>query len=65
MADTLEVEGLRIAYERAGTGPPVALGHGFVGDGRSTWSSQIEFLSPVRRVEAAGPGPDTDGVVAT
>ena len=29
--------GLTIAYERAGTGPPVALAHGFVGDARSTW----------------------------
>lgn len=44
MAD-VEVEGLRIGYERAGSGPPVVLVHGFVGAGRSTWSGQIEGLS--------------------
>lgn len=45
--EQIEVEGLRIAYERAGTGngPPVVLVHGFVGDSRSTWSHQIEALS--------------------
>ncbi|HEX6337365.1 MAG TPA: alpha/beta hydrolase [Jiangellaceae bacterium] len=41
----VEVEGLRIAYERAGSGPAVVLVHGFVGDGRSTWSSQTQDLS--------------------
>ena len=41
----VEVGGLTIAYERAGTGPPVALAHGFVGDARSTWDSQIEGLA--------------------
>ena len=41
----IEVEGRRIAYERAGSGPPLVLVHGFIGDCRSTWSSQIEELS--------------------
>lgn len=41
----IDVEGLRIAYERAGDGPPLVLAHGFVGDGRSTWSRQIGLLS--------------------
>ena len=40
----VEAGGLSIAVERAGTGPVVALVHGFVGDGRSTWGSQIEAL---------------------
>ena len=38
----VEVGGLQIAFERAGTGPPVVLAHGFVGDARSTWINQIE-----------------------
>jgi len=43
--DLIEVEGLRIAYERVGVGPPLVLAHGFVGDGRSTWCSQLDDLS--------------------
>jgi pimeloyl-ACP methyl ester carboxylesterase len=43
--DQVDVGGLRIAYERAGAGPAVALAHGFVGDGLSTWARQIDALS--------------------
>jgi pimeloyl-ACP methyl ester carboxylesterase len=43
--DHIEIEGLRVAYERVGTGPPLVLVHGFVGDGRSTWSRQLDELS--------------------
>jgi hypothetical protein len=30
--DQIEVEGLPIAYERVGVGPPLVLAHGFVGN---------------------------------
>jgi pimeloyl-ACP methyl ester carboxylesterase len=43
--DTVEVGGFRIAYERVGTGPPLLLLHGFVGDGAATWRYQLETLS--------------------
>ena len=55
--EAIEVGGLRIAYERAGAGPPVVLLHGFVGDGRSTWQGQIADLSDEFTVVAwDGPG---------
>ena len=40
--EVIEVDGLRIAYERAGAGPPLILLHGYVGDGPATWRQQIE-----------------------
>jgi pimeloyl-ACP methyl ester carboxylesterase len=40
-----EIDGLRIAYERAGEGPPLVLLHGYVGDGPTTWRQQIEGLA--------------------
>jgi pimeloyl-ACP methyl ester carboxylesterase len=43
--EQVEVDGLRIAYERAGSGPVLVLAHGFVGDGLSTWSAQLDDLS--------------------
>ena len=42
--DQLEVEGLHIAFERAGEGPPLVLLHGFVGDSRE-WRRQLDGLS--------------------
>jgi pimeloyl-ACP methyl ester carboxylesterase len=42
--DTVEVDGLRIAYGRAGEGPPLVLLHGYVGDGPTTWRPQLEGL---------------------
>jgi pimeloyl-ACP methyl ester carboxylesterase len=59
----VEVDGLSIAFERAGTGPAVVLTHGFVGDAHSTWSSQIEALSDEFTViawDAPGAGRSTD-----
>jgi pimeloyl-ACP methyl ester carboxylesterase len=41
----IEVDGLRIAYERAGEGPALVLLHGYVGDGRGTWRRQLDDLS--------------------
>lgn len=63
MSDEATVLGLNIAYERAGSGPPVALAHGFVGDARSTWGSQIDALADEFTVVAwdapgAGGSPD-------
>src|SRR5262245_4097270 len=43
--DHVDVDGLRIGYERAGAGPPLVLLQGFVGDSRSTWARQLEELS--------------------
>ena len=43
--DQVEVDGLQVAYERAGSGPPLMLLPGFVGDGRSTWAHQLDELS--------------------
>jgi pimeloyl-ACP methyl ester carboxylesterase len=59
----VEVGGLDVAYERAGSGPPVALAHGFVGDGRSTWGSQIDALADEFTViawDAPGAGGSSD-----
>src|SRR5919108_2507114 len=41
---TIEVGGLRVAYERAGSGPPLVLLHGYVGDGPTTWRRQLDGL---------------------
>ena len=59
----IEVGGLRIAYERAGEGPPLLLLHGFVGDARSTWQHQIDALSGEFTVvawDAPGAGGSSD-----
>lgn len=63
MSDEVSVLGLSIAYERVGSGPPVALAHGFVGDARSTWGSQIEALAADFTVvawDAPGAGRSSD-----
>lgn len=58
-----EVNGLEIAYERAGSGLPLVLLHGYVGDGPSTWRHQIDLLSgdfTVLAWDAPGAGHSTD-----
>jgi pimeloyl-ACP methyl ester carboxylesterase len=42
--DRVEVGGLRVAYRRAGQGPPLVLLHGGLGDSRE-WRRQLEGLS--------------------
>jgi pimeloyl-ACP methyl ester carboxylesterase len=59
----IEAGGLRIAYERAGTGPPLVLVHGYVGDGPVTWRRQIDELSDEFTVvawDAPGAGRSSD-----
>jgi pimeloyl-ACP methyl ester carboxylesterase len=61
--DRLDVDGLHIAYERAGRGPPLVLLHGFVGDGRGTWRHQLDELSDEFTVvtwDAPGSGRSSD-----
>ena len=60
---TTDVNGLRIAYERVGSGPAVVLLHGYVGDGRTTWRRQLDELSGEFTViawDAPGAGGSSD-----
>ncbi len=60
--DQIEIEGIRIAYQRAGTGPPLVLLHGIYDDSR-TWRPQIEGLSDEFTVvawDAPGCGQSSD-----
>ena len=61
--EAIELNGLRIAYERAGAGPPLVLLHGYVGDGPTTWRAQIEGLCDDFTVvawDAPGAGDSSD-----
>src|SRR5829696_6772325 len=53
--DSVDVDGLRIAFTKAGRGRPVVLLGGFVGDGFVTWRRQIEALSTSYTVVAWDP----------
>lgn len=50
--DTVVVDGLQIAFVRAGQGPRVVLLGGFVGDAEATWHHQIDALSRSHTVVA-------------
>jgi pimeloyl-ACP methyl ester carboxylesterase len=61
--EQLEVDGLRIGYERAGEGPLLLLLQGFVGDGRTTWRAQLDALADEFTVvawDAPGAGASSD-----
>jgi pimeloyl-ACP methyl ester carboxylesterase len=61
--EMVEVDGLRIAYEREGSGPALVLLHGYVGDGATTWRRQLDGLSDEFTViawDAPGAGRSTD-----
>jgi pimeloyl-ACP methyl ester carboxylesterase len=61
--DVVEVGGLRIAYERVGSGPALVLLHGYVGDGAATWRRQLDGLSEEFTVvawDAPGAGRSSD-----
>jgi pimeloyl-ACP methyl ester carboxylesterase len=61
--ESVEVDGLRIAYERAGSGPPLVLLQGYVGDGPTTWRPQLDSLSDEFTViawDAPGAGGSSD-----
>jgi pimeloyl-ACP methyl ester carboxylesterase len=61
--ERIEIDGLRIAYQRAGHGPPLVLVHGYVGDGPTTWRHQMDALSDGFTVvawDAPGAGASSD-----
>jgi pimeloyl-ACP methyl ester carboxylesterase len=61
--EMVDVDGLHIAYERAGSGPALVLLHGYVGDGPTTWRRQLDGLSDEFTVvawDAPGAGRSTD-----
>jgi pimeloyl-ACP methyl ester carboxylesterase len=61
--DMIEVDGLQIAYERAGSGPTLVLLHGYVGDGPTTWRRQLDGLCDEFTMiawDAPGVGGSTD-----
>ena len=60
--ERIDVDGLSIAFERAGEGPPVVLVHGGVSDHRE-WRKQVEALSDAFAVvawDAPGSGSSDD-----
>jgi len=61
--EQVEVDGLQIAYERVGSGPPLVLLHGYVADGPTVWRPQLDGLSDEFTVvawDAPGAGRSSD-----
>jgi pimeloyl-ACP methyl ester carboxylesterase len=61
--ESVELDGLRVAYERAGSGPPLVLLHGYVGDANTVWRHQLDDLSrdfTVVAWDAPGAGGSSD-----
>jgi pimeloyl-ACP methyl ester carboxylesterase len=62
--ESIEVDGRRVTFERAGTGPTtVVLLHGYIGDGPATWRHQLDALSDENTVvawDAPGAGGSAD-----
>jgi pimeloyl-ACP methyl ester carboxylesterase len=61
--EQVEVNRLRITYQRAGTGPPLVLLHGYVGDGPTLWRRQLDGLCDQFTVvawDAPGAGGSSD-----
>lgn len=61
--ESVEVDGIRIAYDRVGDGPALVLLHGYVGDGPTTWRRQLDELSDEFSVvawDAPGAGRSSD-----
>jgi pimeloyl-ACP methyl ester carboxylesterase len=61
--ETTEIDGLRISFERGGTGPPLVLLHGYVADGPTTWQPQLDGLCDEFTViawDAPGAGGSSD-----
>lgn len=59
----VEIDGLRMGFERRGAGDPVVLVHGYVGDGASTWRPQLDELDQyfdVIALDLPGAGESTD-----
>ena len=61
--ERVDVGGLRITYERAGTGPLLVLLHGYLGDGPTVWRHQIDAFAADFTVvawDAPGAGGSSD-----
>jgi len=42
---TVDIEGFRLGYRKAGRGQPLVLLHGYVGDAFGTWSGELQTLA--------------------